>query len=310
MKGKIVVLGAGFVGGALVRSLCSTGRGIRLFVRPHNQLSRLQGVLKDVELAYGDFQDEGAVEAALEGVETVCHLITTTFPAQTIASGVYDVRSNLLPSIKLVELCLKGGVRDIIYLSSGGTVYGTPQFLPITEDHPLRPVSLYGQSKAMIESYFDFIVRTTPLKIKVLRGSNAYGPGQNPFGLQGIIPVAMGCLLIGRPINVVAGEDYTRDFVYIDDVVNAIVRSLIHQESLLANISSSRGVKISEVLELIERIAGKSLLRNALPPRKGDVVSNVLDNTCARRLLGWTPSVTIEEGIQRTWDWMKTTVRE
>src|SRR6266566_804711 len=81
MKGKIVVLGAGFVGGALVRSLCSTGRGIRLFVRPHNQLSRLQGVLKDVELAYGDFQDEGAVEAALEGVETVCHLITTTFPA-------------------------------------------------------------------------------------------------------------------------------------------------------------------------------------------------------------------------------------
>jgi len=297
----LVLGGAGFIGSSVVRELVRRGVRPRVLTRPSRSIGALRSVLADIDLVQGDFMDDVVLQAALVGVDTVYHLITTTFPNMVVESSSYDLLSNLLPTIRMLEIARRAGVRRVVYASSGGTIYGEPQQVPIPEDHPLAPKSAYGQSKLAIENYLAFYGRTTPLEVSILRLSNPYGPAQNPFGVQGLIAIAMGCALDGRPIGVFGGGRTVRDYIYIDDVVAAMLLAA-DAPPALANVSSGQGHSVVEILDAVERVTGRRVVRTALPERHGDVLVNVLDNRRARRLFGWSPQVGLDDGLARTWE--------
>lgn len=296
----LVLGGAGFIGTSLVHALVGQGVRPRVLTRPSRSNANLRPVLERIELLHGDFMDDNLLRAAMKGMHTVFHLITTTFPSMVIESSNYDLLSNLLPTIRMLEIARDGGVRRIVYASSGGTIYGEPQQLPIPETHPLAPKSAYGQSKLTIENYLSFYARTTPLEFSILRLSNPYGPSQNPYGTQGLVAVAISCALDGRAVRLFGDGRAVRDYVFIDDVVDAMLRAAMAAPDVL-NVSSGEGRTAEDVLEAVEAASGRSIRREWLPDRPGDVRINILDNSRAKAALGWLPSVGFKEGIARTW---------
>lgn len=302
---RILILGgAGFIGSHLAKRLISQGEAVRIYTRSSRSIKNIYDILERVDLVYGDFMDDVSLKASLKDVDTVVHLISTTFPGTTVESGIYDVFSNLVPTVRLLELCRENGVRRIIYGSSGGTVYGEPEFIPVTEEHPLRPKSMYGQSKKTIESYLHFFEIAYGLNIQILRISNPYGPRQNLYGTQGIVAVALGSVIDGRKFRVFGNGEQIRDYIFIEDVINAIVKAINMDHSATLNISSGVGVSVKEILDILERITGKKICREYIPSRVGDVLVNVLDNKKAKKIYHWQPRVSIEQGIEKTWNWI------
>lgn len=302
IESPILVLGgAGFIGSNVVHALVAQGHCPRVLTRPSRSNVNLRQVLDRIELIYGDFMDDTVLRVALSGVRTVYHLITTTFPGMVIESCNYDLLSNLLPTIRMLEFARETGVRRIVYASSGGTIYGEPQQLPISESHPLAPQSAYGQSKLTIENYLSFYARTTPLEVSILRVSNPYGPAQNVYGNQGLVAVAMGCAMDGRTLRVFGTGDSVRDYIYIDDVVDAMLRATVAPPGVM-NISSATGRSVNEVIETVERASGRRIARIQMPDRPCDVKVSILDNTRARQELGWRPHVEFATGVARYWE--------
>jgi UDP-glucose 4-epimerase len=220
-----------------------------------------------------------------------------------IESSNYDLLSNLLPTIRMLELAREAGVNRIVYASSGGTVYGEPVQLPITEQHVLAPKSAYGQSKLTIENYLGFYARTTALEVRILRVSNPYGPGQNLYGAQGLVAVAMGCAMDARPLRVFGAGESVRDYIYIDDVVDALLRAETTPTApMVLNVSSGSGRSVNDVIAAVESASGRRIERAPMPERAGDVKVSVLDNGLAWQSLGWAPRTGFERGVQATWD--------
>lgn len=301
---KLVLGGAGFIGGNLSRALVARGDCPRVFSRPSYALSNIEDIFSKIDLVYGDFMDDVALRKALDGVDTVFHLISTTFPSMTTESSVYDVLSNLLPTIRLLEICAASGVKKIVYASSGGTVYGEPLHIPVDEDHLRMPKSAYGQSKLTIENYLHFYARTTQIDVDILRISNPYGPGQNPFGVQGIIAVAMGCAQARRPLKLFGKGEAVRDYIFIDDVVKAMILAAEKPGSFTANISSGIGYSVVEIVEAVERVTGRTIEKQFIFPRGGDVLTNILANNRAHEIYGWKPETGLAAGLALTWEWM------
>lgn len=300
---KILLLGgAGFIGGNLARSLVKQGFAPKIYTRPTISLSRIKDIAHHLEIIYGDFLDNVALNEALKGVDTVFHLISTTFPSQTQKSGIYDVLSNLLPTIRLVELCVDAGVKKIVYASSGGTVYGEPKFTPITEDHPCIPKSAYGQSKLTIENYLNFYDRTTPMTFNILRISNPFGPGQHSWRTQGIVAVAIGCMLEQRTLKIYAQGSAVRDYIFIDDVIDALILAAKSPHSSIVNISSGEGHRTIDVIKKLEKISSIVIDKEFITGRTGDVEVNILSNQKAYELYGWKPKIYLDEGLLKTFN--------
>ncbi len=304
MRKTLILGGAGFIGSNLAKALVATGQCPRIFTRPSFDVSNIEDILDNVEVIYGDFMDDVTLRRATHGVDTVFHLISTTFPSMTMESSVYDVMSNFLPTIRLMEICFSNGVKKIVYASSGGTIYGDPVKIPITEDQPLLPRSAYGQSKLTIENYFHFCVRTTQMDIDILRISNPFGAGQNPYGIQGLIAVAMGCAQSGRVLKIYGRGEAVRDYIYIDDVVKAMIFSSETKGSHVVNISSGEGHSVIDVVTMIEEISGRFLQKEFIPQRPGDVAVNILSNKLAYEIYGWVPQIKLRDGLSMTWDWI------
>ncbi len=305
MTKYLILGGAGFIGSNLARSLIARGESPRIVNRPSFSISNIEDILDQSEVLYGDMMDDVLLRRATKDIDVVFHLISTTFPSMTIESSVYDVLSNLLPTIRLVESCLANGVKKIVYASSGGTIYGEPQTTLITEDHPLTPKSAYGQSKLTIENYLNFYARSTALEINVLRISNPFGPGQKLLGVQGIVAVAMGCAYYDRALKIYGEGQSVRDYLYIDNVVEAITLAADQPGSSIVNISSGAGHSVMEVIQAVEAVSGKTIRKEFIPDRPGDVKVNILSNQRAHEIYGWTPKIELQEGLLRTWQYIE-----
>lgn len=197
------------------------------------------------------------------------------------------------------------GVSRLVFLSSGGTVYGDAKTIPIPEEHERNPVSSYGIVKVAIENYIAMFSSQYGLKSLVLRVSNPYGPRQGHLGVQGVIPTFFQRIITGDEIRIWGDGSSVRDYLYISDLASFIVQGITKGLAGVYNVGSGQGASLRDVLSLIEEISGISANVTFSPPRGFDVKKVVLDISKARKALDWAPCVSFREGCERYWKWAK-----
>ena len=302
----VVLGGAGFLGSHLVEALLARGVRVRVFDRPGADLRNLEEAGPGWTFLGGDFANEVDQDAALRDVDTVYHLVSTTIPATSNDNPVYDVETNLVPTLTLLEAVRRHGAPRVVFVSSGGTVYGRPEILPIPETHPTRPIVSYGVVKLAVERYLELHHRLHGLSYAVVRLANPYGPRQDPAGAQGAASVFLGRAFRGEPITIWGDGSVVRDYVYVDDAVAGMVAAAERGgDAGVYNVGSGEGTSL---LRLVDAIGAAGGLRPDVrhePGRAFDVPENVLDIARARAELGWEPRVPLEEGLRRTWLWLQ-----
>jgi len=303
----LVLGGNGFIGSHLVDRLLVEGVCVRVFDRQPEMYRR---PLDRVDYRYGDFGNRALLTEALTNIDLVFHLIGTTVPQTSNDDPIFDVMSNVVETIYLLEQCVKMNIKKIVFLSSGGTVYGIPQVLPVSEDAPTNPLCSYGITKLTIEKYLYLFHHLYGLSYAVIRPSNPYGPRQNPKGIQGAAAVFLGRVARGEVIEVWGDGKIIRDYVFVQDLVDGIYRSAISAASACVyNLGSGEGYSLNYILEIIQRVVGCRLTVHYAPARSFDVPRIYLDNRRARQELGWSPKTTLETGIAETWKFVSSNVR-
>ena len=300
----LVVGGNGFIGGHLARRLAENGEEVRVYDRSPGKFRTLPGGTEYVE---GELGNHGLIREAVGGIEVVYHFVSTTLPKTSNDDPIYDVRSNLVDTVQLLEACVEAGVRKVVFASSGGTVYGPPETLPITEDHPTAPISSYGIVKLAIEKYLGLFHHLHGLDYAALRISNPYGPYQDPAGQQGVVAVFLQHLRAGRPIKIWGDGGVVRDYLYVSDLVDALeLAGRVDTRQKVLNIGSGEGLSLNELLGRISEVVDERPIVEYLPARPLDVPASVLDIRRAHDELGWKPETKLVEGIGQTWAWIQT----
>ena len=298
--------GGGFIGSAIADRLLLDGHSVRIFERPRVEPFRNFKASEQMEWVTGDFLSTHDVGSAINGAEVVLHLVSTTLPKNSNDDPIYDVQSNVVGTLQLLNSMVARNVRKIVFISSGGTVYGIPKYLPIDEYHPTDPLVSYGITKLAIEKYLYLYEHMHGIKTITLRVANSYGERQCIETAQGAVGVFLYRALNGNPIEIWGDGSVTRDYVYISDVAEAFVRAVEYSGSKsVFNISSGSGTSLNELIGMFEEVLGRPTERRYLPARPFDVPVNVLSNDLARTELYWTPSTSMREGIMRTAEWMK-----
>lgn len=302
----LVLGGRGFIGSHLVNSLLQEDYLVRCFDRPNViPLGDAHLSNPNFELYEGDFTSEAEIAEALTDCDICYHLVSTTLPKSSNADPVYDVQSNLLGTVNLLNHAVKSGLKKIIFVSSGGTVYGNPLQVPIPETHPTDPVCSYGITKLAVEKYLSLFYRLHNLDYTVLRLANPFGEGQRTHASQGAVAVFLGKALRGEPVEIWGDGSVVRDYVYIADVVDALMLCInkTAQEHIF-NIGSGQGYSLNNVLDTIEKIIGRSFERKYVLGRTFDVPVSILNIERARKSLGWSPQVDFESGLEKFASWM------
>lgn len=300
----LVLGGGGFIGSHIVDRLLDAGHSVGIFERPRVPRHRAYSPTEPVEWIEGDFQNTALVREVVDGHEVVVHLVSTTLPKASNEDPAFDVLSNVIGTLRLLEAAVAARVRKVIFISSGGTVYGTTPNRPVAEDHPTEPRVSYAIGKLAIEKYLAVFRAQHGLDYVVLRVANPYGERQRADVAQGAVAAFVRHAALGTPIEIWGDGTVTRDYVYVDDVAQAFLRAIDYEgEPRLFNIGSGRGCTLNELVDLIEARAGRKVERRYLPGRSIDVPYNVLDIGLARRWLCWEPRITLEQGIARTYAW-------
>ena len=299
---RVLVLGGGgFIGINLTKALLANRFDIRIFERPNRKAQSFINSEENLEWYEGDFSNQIEVEEAMQGCDAIYHLVSTTLPQNSNDNPAYDVESNVIASIKMMEAARNYGVKKIIFASSGGTVYGIPEQTPILETHPTNPICSYGISKLTIEKYLALFHANGGPNYTILRLANPYGYYQSPDSSQGVIAVFIKKALVGEQIEIWGDGTVIRDYVFIDDVVRAMVACLISSICYgVFNVGSGDGYSVNQILERIEYHTERKTNKIYLSSRKIDVPKNVLDISKMKATIGWQPIVTIDNGIKKT----------
>lgn len=298
---KILILGQGFIGSNLAYKLLREEHQVAIFTRRNHRNIQIQ----NCEYIYGDLASIDDFSSIFLNVDVVFHLIGTTLPNASNDDIFYDIHSNVLNSIKVVKLCSLNKIKKIIFASSGGTIYGFPQAVPIKEDHVTNPICSYGISKLMIEKYLYFFNYLTGLNYQILRISNPYGP-YHQIMRQGVINVFLSKILNDETLEIWGDGTICRDYIYIEDLVEAMSLILHHETNeKILNIGTGKGQTLNDVLKVIKEVSGKRIEVIYKEARKIDIPINVLSNERALHCLGWRPKIDLYEGIEKTWHWIK-----
>jgi UDP-glucose 4-epimerase len=306
MAVKCVLLGgAGFIGSHLAGRLLTAGHAVRVFDQPDRSPAGGVSSRRDIEWMRGDFRNPADVGAAIAGCQAVFHLISTTLPQSSNANPAADVADNVIGTVQLLEACRREGGPKIVFASSGGTVYGVPRAVPITEEHPTHPITSYGIGKLTIEKYLELYRVLHGLDYCVLRIANPFGEGQRVASGQGAVTTFLHRAHRGETIEIWGDGSVVRDYLYVGDVAEALARTLdYHGERRIMNVGSGIGRDLNEILAAIERVIGRPVQRRHVPGRSFDVPANVLDIRLARAELSWQPATAFEEGLRRTLRWL------
>ena len=302
---KIVIFGGGgFIGSTITDRLLQEGHELRIFERPRVVPYRKFAKSERVEWIAGNLSSTHDVSDAIRGMDVVLHLVSTTLPKNSNDDPIYDVQSNVVATLLNAMVAQK--VPKIIFISSGGTVYGNPIYFPIDEKHPTDPLVSYGITKLAIEKYLQIYRLLHGIRAITLRVANPYGERQRIETAQGAVGIFLHHALKGLPIDIWGDGSITRDYIHVNDVAEAFVRAVKYSGAKSCfNISSGTGTSLNELVGMLENVLDKRIESRYLPGRPFDVPVSILSNDLARDELEWAPSISMRDGIARTADWMK-----
>ncbi|WP_420643990.1 NAD-dependent epimerase/dehydratase family protein [Candidatus Leptofilum sp.] len=310
MSRALVVGGNGFIGAHLVQKLVDSGWDVTVLHK--YEQPRYSKMPESVCFFRGDLTQESLLAEAVKGQSVVFHLLWTTTAIHEVANRdpVADVQANLVPTIHLIEACRAAGVGRLVFTSSGGTVYGRTQTIPIHEDHPNNPVNAYGVSKLAVEKYLQMFNHLHDLDFAILRPSVPYGPYQNPLARQGAVAVFLYRIAKELPLTIWGDGSVTRDYFYISDLVDALIlagtKTLNNQR--IFNLGGAEEVSLNHLITLVEETVGRKAAVAFRSARDFDAPRVLLDTHRAETVLGWQPKVPMKDGLAKTWKWMQKTI--
>ncbi|MGH2706069.1 MAG: NAD-dependent epimerase/dehydratase family protein [Actinomycetota bacterium] len=308
----VVTGGAGFIGSHLSERLHEAGHDVLVI----DDLSSGEGrvpILAKLGISFerADIREESAA-AAIRSYrpEAVCHLAAQIDVRRSVADPVHDASVNVLGTLRILEAARACGAR-VLFASSGGTIYGEvpPEHLPAGEETIGRPTAPYGITKRVAEDYLRFFGTTYGLPFVSLALANVYGPRQDPHGEAGVVAIFTSKLLAGEPCVVYGDGGQTRDFVFVDDVVDAFVAALDRGTGETVNIGTGIETTVNDLYERIAAICGVGEPASRAPERAGELRQSALDARKAERVLDWRPATSLDDGLARTVEWFRENAR-
>jgi UDP-glucose 4-epimerase len=301
----LVTGGAGFIGSHVADTLLDEGHEVH--VLDDLSTGRRWKVPEAAPLFEHDIRSDGAAALLAEHqYDCLVHHAAQMNVRKSVEDPSFDADVNIRGLLNLMETGLDHGLQKVIFASTGGAIYGEPEYTPQDEDHPLRPLSPYGVAKLASEKYLHYYQTQYDLDAVSLRYANIYGPRQNPHGEAGVVAIFTTEMLGGgQPVINGPGEQ-TRDYVYVGDVVRANLAALAYDGSGVFNVGTGRETSVNELFRLLRAETGADVEETHGPAKPGEQQRSVLGYENAERDLGWTPQVPIEDGLARTVDWFRT----
>lgn len=297
-----VLGGGGFIGTNLCRALVNKVKSLRAFGRRQLFPEALLGC----EWIQGDFADPTSLSAAISGCDVVFHLVNATTPQTANTNKIADLNANVVNTLHLLEACRETGVQRVIFASSGGTIYGIPKQIPTPETAPTDPITAYGISKLAIEKYLNLYEYLYGLEHCILRISNPFGPYQLAQKSQGVIAAFMHRALLGKPLEIWGDGNIIRDYIYIDDVIEALLlASTYGGMGRVFNIGSGEGRNLTNIIGEMNDLFKFGVQLEYRQGRPVDVPVSILNTEFALNELGWQKHTTFRQGLENTLAWMR-----
>jgi UDP-glucose 4-epimerase len=297
----LVIGGNGFIGSHLVDILLLNGHSVRVY---DSVYERFRTPIPIVDYRISTLDNVSDLSEAMFGVDIIFHLASSSVPSTSNIDPISDINKNLIPSLNVLNLSVKLGIKRIVYFSSGGAVYGIPMTTPVKETHQLQPISSYGIVKATIEKYLFLYQRLYDIRPLILRPSNPYGPRQGHFMAQGVISTFLRKIKMNERITVFGNGKSSKDYIYIADLILLCYELSLSEEVGIFNIGSGIGTSIREIIEQISKTTGKLPEIVYAELQSFDVNHFVLDTSKVTNILGKLPSTSLEKGISETWNWI------
>jgi UDP-glucose 4-epimerase len=304
---KILVTGgAGFIGSHVADAYLAAGHEVAIL----DDLStgNKANINREAQIIELDVRNKEGVAAAISAFrpEVVNHHAAQSEVPRSVADPGFDAMVNVVGGLNVLKASLDAGTRKFIFSSTGGALYGEPDMIPADEDHPLRPLSPYGTSKLSFEHYLGTFHRTYGLEYTVLRYANIYGPRQDFHAEEGrVIAIFASRMIAGRPVTIDGDGEQARDMLHVADVAVANIAALYRGAGGTYHISTGIPVTINDLFRKLALLTDYKLQPNFGPARKGDVFRIALDNSRAKKELGWEPRLELEEGLSQTVEYFR-----
>jgi UDP-glucose 4-epimerase len=302
----LVTGGAGFIGSHVVDAYVAAGHEVAVL---DNFSTGNEANLNPAAEAHRvDLRDQPAVERLVASFqpEIVNHHAAQSEVPKSVADPSFDAEVNIVGGLNLLKACTEHAVKKVIFISTGGALYGEPDVVPADEDHPVRPLSPYGTSKFCFEQYLGTFKRTFGLEYTVLRYANIYGARQDFYAEEGrVVAIFASRMLAGKPVTIDGDGGQSRDMLHVGDAATANLAALERGSGGIFHVSTGTPVTINDLYRKLATLTGYKPAPNHGPRRKGDVYRIALDNTRARRDLGWEPRIDLEEGLSLTVDYFR-----
>mgnify|MGYP001589670879 CR=1 FL=1 len=296
----LVIGGGGFLGRALTARLSAQGRRVHVLSRRN-----LVDFAPQVPVHGGGLENEVALRRLLPDCPTVFHLACTTTPSVSAGRPMLEMDENIAPTLRFLSVLRDYPDTHLIFLSTGGALYGNIGSRPAREDDPIDPQSFHGAGKAALEAFLRAHAARSRSPLTILRASNLYGPGQPLREGFGVVRAMLERARSGAPLEIWGDGEAVRDFMYIDDMVEICLRfAELKNDRGIYNVGSGKGYSLNQLRSVVET-ATRRPLRVAYGPRRAvDVQHIVLDTTRVRQRLHWTPQFSLERGVEVTWEWL------
>lgn len=300
----LVTGGAGFIGSHVVDAFIEAGHEV--VVVDDLSTGRASNLNPKARFYQMDIRDQALLEVfKRERPEVVDHHAAQMDVRKSVADPLFDADVNVRGSINLLECARQTKVRKVVYISTGGAVYGEPEYLPCDEKHPINPICQYGISKHTVEHYLFTYKYLYGLDYTVLRYPNVFGPRQNPAGEAGVIAIFTGKMIKDEPITIFGSGEQERDFVFVADCAKANVMAASAGDGKIYNIGTGQGTSVNLIFSRLKDIIDYYPDAVYAPAKAGETFKICLDSNRIRSELGWSPSFNLNEGLARTVEYFR-----
>ena len=303
----LVTGGAGFIGSHLVEELLK--HNVKVLVVDNLLTGKKSNIDKfdNVERIYDDLGSDASLRAIETFNPDVCfHLAAQSSVVISVEDPLLDFEHNLLQPIKLLKKLINTDCKKFVFSSSGGTIFGEPNVIPTSEkDYAGEPVSPYGVAKKKLNDFIKLMLQDTNMSYSILNLANVYGPRQDPHGEAGVMSIFTGRMLNNETPIVYGDGNQTRDYIFVTDVVSALIKSSEMDDNLFLNIGTSKETSVNELVSIIRSITSWEGEPDYKPQREGELLRSVLNNEKAKKSLNWQPEYNLNRGIKELVNWFK-----